>query len=259
MALDLNPLLCFATKRIVSGEALALWEFPLAPRGTFDGAVSRTLSAPAPAKDNFHVVLADALRAPFPAGTFDIVITPWLIDIVQDPPAAFAARINRLLRGGGTWINFGSLAFARQDPAERWSLEEVLALVESAGFTAPTWSEAEIPYLCSPASRHGRRERVVTFAAHKRADAAAVPRHEALPDWIARGTTAVPLAPSFQRQAGTVGIHAFIMSLIDGRRSLKDMARVLEERGLMPRAEAEGALRSFLTTMYDESRRPRGL
>jgi hypothetical protein len=51
----------------------------------------------------------------------------------------------------------------------------------------------------------------------------------------------------------TTRMHAFIMSLIDGKRSLKDMARVMEEQRLMPRQEAESALRGFLVKMYDEA------
>jgi hypothetical protein len=43
------------------------------------------------------------------------------------------------------------------------------------------------------------------------------------------------------------------MSLIDGKRSIKDMAIVLESQKLMTREEAEPAIRSFLTKMYDDS------
>ena len=62
-------------------------------------------------------MLADALRPPFAEGAFDTVVTPWLIDIVSENLTVFAARINRLLKEGGRWVNFGSLAFA--EPACR--------------------------------------------------------------------------------------------------------------------------------------------
>jgi len=38
-----------------------------------------------------------------------------------------------------------------------------------------------------------------------------------------------------------------------------DMARLLAEQRLMTRDEAEPAIRSFLTKMYEESQRPPGL
>jgi hypothetical protein len=45
------------------------------------------------------------------------------------------------------------------------------------------------------------------------------------------------------------------MTLIDGRRSIKDMAQVLAEQRLMERGEAEDAIRTFLVKMYDDARR----
>ena len=82
-----------------------------------------------------------------------------------------------------------------------------------------------------------------------------MPRHEALPEWLVRGTEPVPLGDSFRSQAAATRIHAFLMSLIDGRRSVKDMAKLVVEQRLMSAAEAEPAIRSFLIKMYDDSRR----
>jgi hypothetical protein len=43
------------------------------------------------------------------------------------------------------------------------------------------------------------------------------------------------------------------MSLIDGKRSLNDMAAVLEAQRLMPRDEAAAAIRLFLIRMYEDA------
>jgi glycerol-3-phosphate O-acyltransferase len=109
--------------------------------------------------------------------------------------------------------------------------------------------------MCSPASRHGRRELAFTFAASKSDDAMSAPRHKALPDWIVTGREPVPLLPSFRTQALTTQIYSFVMSLVDGRRSIADMAAILEDRKLMTRNEAEPAIRNFLSRMYDDSQR----
>ena len=53
-------------------------------------------------------------------------------------------------------------------------------------------------------------------------------------------------------------IYSFIMSLIDGKRSIKDMAAVLEKQRLMTRDEAIPAIRTFLTKMYDDSQQQSG-
>lgn len=206
-------------------------------------------------RPGFHLVLADALRLPFRKGCFDTVLTPWLVDIVPEAFDALATRINGLLQPGGRWVNFGSLAFERPEPELRYSREEALAAVRDTGFAEPAVRETAIPYMCSPASRHGRRELALTFAAVKSAEVKPPPRHKALPDWLVTGKEPVPLAPSFRTQALTTRIYAHVMSLIDGRRTIEDMAVLLEQQRLMTRDEAIPAIRNFLMRMYDDSLR----
>lgn len=255
VALDFNPLLVFAAERIRQGETVALYEFPMAPRQLSDCALRRDLAAEEPARDGLSYVLADALRPPFAAQRFDTVITPWLVDILPGGFASFAQRVNRLLAENGRWINFGSLNFHSRDPADQYSLDECLEAVQAAGFGALETAQTELPYLCSPASRHGRRELVLSWSASKTRKAGRPPRYEALPDWLVEGKDPVPLLDAFKTQALSTRIHAFIMSLIDGKRSLRDIADVLAENRLMQRSEAEASLRAFLLKMYDDSRR----
>ena len=258
VAMDFNPLLVLVAKSVMQGENPELYEFPIAPKSLEDFAVRRTLSAPEPVRDNFHLVFGDALRPPFAAASFDTVITPWLIDIVNEPLPIQAARINSLLKPEGRWINFGSLAFDHPERARRYSTEETLAIVAEAGFAPPHTREQSIPYMCSPASRHGRRESVFTFAARKTSDVDAPARHKALPDWIVTGKEPVPLLQSFRSQAMSTQIYSYIMTLIDGKRTIADMALILEQQKLMTRQEAEPALRVFLSRMYDDSQRNSG-
>ena len=53
-----------------------MYEFPIAPKSLEDDAVKRTLKAPEKTNEEFHLVLGDALRAPFAAQSFDTVVTP---------------------------------------------------------------------------------------------------------------------------------------------------------------------------------------
>jgi ubiquinone/menaquinone biosynthesis C-methylase UbiE/uncharacterized protein YbaR (Trm112 family) len=255
VALDFNPMLLLVAKKVAAGEQLKMHEFPIAPRSLEDDAVLRTLSAPEIAGDGFELVLGDALRPPFAAGSFDTVVTPWLIDIITEDLSVFAARINKLLKKEGRWINFGSLAFHAPGRAERYSPEETKAIVAESGFSDPYVSEATIPYMCSPASRHARQERVFTFSAWKERKVDNPARHRALPDWIVTGKEAVPLLQSFRTQAMTTQIYSFMMSLVDGKRSIEEMAVVLQKQGLMSKEEAVPAIRNFLTRMYDDAQK----
>jgi SAM-dependent methyltransferase/uncharacterized protein YbaR (Trm112 family) len=258
VAMDFNPLLMLVAKAVTSGKNLSLYEFPIAPLALDDDAVLRKLTAPEVVDENFHLVLGDALRAPFPDGSFDTIVTPWLIDIINEDLPELSARINNLLKDNGRWVNFGSLAFANPERARCYSPEETKAIVSESGFSDPYVSQATIPYMSSPASRHGRQERVFSFSAYKERSVDKPVRHVALPDWIVTGKEPVPLTPSFRQQAMTTQIYSFIMSLIDGKRSIKDMAVVLENQKLMTKEEAEPAIRSFMTKMYDDSKKQSG-
>jgi len=257
-ALDFNPLLLLAAERIVRGARVALTEFPIAPKSLDDVAVERSLEAPAPVDGSLRLVLADADRPPFAAAAFDCVLAPWFVDVADEALPSLARRVNALLAPGGRFVVFGSLAFEHADPARRYSKAEVLEHIAAAGFRIVHDAERAMPYMCAPGSRHARREIVATIAGVKTASVAAPLAREPLPAWLVDSTRPVPLTTAFQTQAFTTRIYAFLMSLIDGRRSIDDMAALMEKQKLMPAAEARASIHAFLTKMFDESQAPPG-
>ena len=254
-AVDFNPLLMLIAKNMIAGETLELYEFPIAPLNADCIARKQTLTRPDIATGSIECVLADVLRPPFAANSADVVVTPWLIDIISEDLPIFATRINALLKPGGRWINFGSLAFEHAARSRRYGPDEVTDIVAASGFDAPTIRESTIPYMCSPLSRHGRQETTFTFAAEKSTKTKKPQRHKALPDWLVVGNEPVPLTQSFSTQAMTSRIYTFIMSLIDGKRTIDEMADILEQQQLMPRKEAIPAIRNFLIRMHEDSQR----
>ena len=255
VASDFNPLLMLAAAKIVRGESVKLHEFPTAPKTSNDMACARELHAPEPAGDKFHLVLANALRAPFRAGSFDTLVTPWLVDILPESLHRQARRWNRLLAEGGRWVWFGSHAFRSGQLRDCLGLDESIEIIEQSGFSAPEVIEAEIPYMVSPADRLGRQEQVVVISAQKVKDLKAPARHVALPDWLVKSDQPVPNTEAFQVQAMSTRIHTFIMAMIDGNRSIDDMAQLMEEQRLMTREEAVSAIRGFLIRMHEDSER----
>ena len=252
VALDFNPLFMLAAQRILAGQALELYEFPIAPRTIDDHAVLRRLSAPAVAAPGLELLLADASAPPFQAGVFDLVLTPWFIDVAGEPIAVQLRRINRLLAPGGHWINHGSLAFANGSPADALSLEELLESLTYSGFARAEANEAQLPYLASPASRHARLETVITFAARKERDVEAVAAGRALPDWLRQIDLPVPALPQFRAQSLSTRVYAFLLAMIDGERTIRDMARLMEQQKLMTAADAEPAIRRFLARVLEQ-------
>jgi hypothetical protein len=109
--------------------------------------------------------------------------------------------------------------------------------------------------MCSPSSRHGRLEEVLAWSARKTRHEKKLQAYQALPEWIVRGTAPIPLTRGVQTQAASSQVHGFLLSLIDGRRSLRDIAKIAVERRLLQPHEAEATIRNFLIKMAEESRR----
>ena len=181
-------------------------------------------------------------------------MTPWLIDIIDEDLEDFARRLNGWLRPGGRWVNSGSLSFTGDEPARRYALEEVLEIVAAAGFAPVEVREDVVPYLCSPASRHGRQERVVTFCATKREEAGEPSGRRSRPEWLVRPDLPVPLLPELATRQLELRVLAHVAALVDGRRSVRDVAQVLVDQRLMSAAEAEPAVRGFLGRLHAEAR-----
>ena len=253
VALDFNPLFLLAAARILGGAALELYEFPIAPRSIADHAVLRRHLAPQLPSPGLELVIADATAPPFLPGSFDLVLTPWFVDVAGESVNRIARRINALLAAGGTWINHGSLAFAEAAPVDALSLEELLEELPASGFACTTARESRQPYLCSPASRHGRQETVITFAARKERDAGPPAPGRPIPEWLGRSDLPVPLLPQFRAQSLTMRVYAFLLAMIDGERTIRDMARLMEQQKLMTAEDAEPAIRRFLSRALEQA------
>jgi len=257
VVLDFNPLFLLAASRILAGEALELYEFPISPRNIDDHAVLRRHVAPERPGPGFQLLLADASAPPFLPGRFDTLLTPWFIDVAGEPVTRLLARINAQLSPGGLWIHHGSLAFADAAPGDAPSLEELVASLPAQGFEAAYVAEARQPYLGSPASRHARMESVVTLAARKLRDVAAPAPGRVLPEWILRTDLPVPALPQYRAQALSTRVYAFLLAMIDGERTIRDMARLMEQQKLMPADDAVPAICRFLArALQDPDRRP---
>lgn len=256
VALDFNPLFLLAAARILGGGALDLYEFPIAPCSIADHAVLRRHVAPQSPSPGLELVLADASAPPFLPGSFDLVLAPWFLDVAGESVSHVARRINAVLAPGGYWIHHGSLAFAEAAPADALSLEELLEQLPASGFAPAIARESRLPYLCSPASRHGRQETVITFAARKERDVNPVAPGRTIPEWLGRSDLPVPQLPQFRAQSLSTRVYAFLLAMIDGERTIRDMARLMEQQKLMTAEDAEPAIRRFLARALEQADHP---
>lgn len=234
VALDFNPLLLLLASRVVQGESVSAYEFPLSPIDEAHYAVAQECAAPEAVMDRkLRFVLGDAMSPPFAPASFDTIVTPWLLDILPQDLSVFLPQINRLLPDGGLWINTGTLAFFHADPCRRYSEAEVLELIEEAGFEVTSLNHRNLPYLCSPHSGHGRTERIVTFSARKVRDVIPGHRRGHLPDWAQDPSLPIPSTMTSTLNATSQLLKAQVLAAIDGKRSINAIAvMVAREYGL---------------------------
>ena len=256
VAFDINPFLFLAARKILKGQSLTLYEFPMAPREREGFAIARKCKrVEGEVRAGFHLVHADALNAPAKSASFDAALTPWFIDIVPQDFRDFARRVNHVLRMGGTWVNFGSLAFFHRSQAMCYSRGEALKVLEGSGFRVLSVNEDLIPYLHSPASCQERWERVFCFAVEKIADVPAPAPFGFLPEWLTDHDIIVPLLPEFERLILVNRTYADIVSLVDGRRSVAQVAAVLAPQLALTPEFTCGVVAALLTNVYESTLR----
>jgi SAM-dependent methyltransferase len=254
-AADINPLLLLVAQAMYSGASLELYEFPVAPRDAASHALLRRLTAPRAAPPGLTLVAADARQPALRSAAYDTVVTPWLVDVVDADLDQTVAAVNRLLRPGGRWICTGTLFFAGRAAEHSHASDEVREVAVEGGFRVGDWSERQVPYLASPASRHARLEQVVTFVATKEREAAPV-RRDSTPDWALDPARPIPLLPAVAQRTLALRVEGYVASLVDGRRSLQDIAAQLAADRLLPADEALGLVRGFVLRLHEDAARP---
>ncbi len=252
IALDANPLLLEIASRVISGSSVALHEFPVAPLNAAASAVGQLCAAPeALAGDDFLFVCADALSPPFAPESVDTVVTPWLIDIIPQNLVTLLSKINRLLPNGGTWVNTGSLAFFNDDAACRYSEEEVVTLIENAGFELLATERRRVPYLQSPHGAYGRVECILSFVARKTASFDEPAYDAYLPRWILDTNESVPAGSDTAIGASNHLLKAHVLSSVDGKRTINQISRFIARQYGLGRNETLRAVRRVLIDAWE--------
>jgi uncharacterized protein YbaR (Trm112 family) len=253
VTLDINPLLLLVGRKAMFGGGIKLYEFSPDPRGIDHFTVEHELRAEGGAPERFFQVLADAFSPPFRPGQFDTVITPWFIDIVPVDIRESLALIHGLLAPGGRWVNYGPLSYQADRPHNlRYSHEELYELMPLAGFQLrgePVTTR--IDFMHSRAAARAKVVDVVNFSA-RRTELGAAPVPEGSPPaWLMLPHLPVPRFPGLDGYKPDHPMLVYLVGLIDGQRTLQDMARkMIDEHGARPDAALTG-VRAMFGVIFD--------
>jgi SAM-dependent methyltransferase/uncharacterized protein YbaR (Trm112 family) len=249
-ALDLNPLPLLVAERLRLGETVTLPEFPVAPHSLDDVVIERALRGPALVQAGFSFLFADAQKPPFAEGSLDTVLTSWFIDATDRSVRQTAAAINRVLRPGGVWLNLGPLRF-KEALAVNFSIEEVWDIASDSSFELLRRERDEVPYFDSPVSGARRFETVFSFAARKVGTVAPSAELDSPRPWLADLSLPVPLTPELAQLGQKSIFVGSVITLIDGARSLTDIAGEMQRLWGFDQARIIQQLRAFFASLAD--------
>ncbi len=238
---------CF--QRICWGEGVELVEFPAPRLGDENLAHEHKLMAPSLAREGLVFHLGDLNYLPYRPESFDLIITPWIIDLIPSTLPFLISNISSLLNPQGQWINFGPYSLPSDIPARyRWSQNEIRGFIEEVGLEnfEETWEQVE--YLKSPHTSLTRQERMWTFSCTKlESTGLSIQRPQLKESWLIHHDHAIPLSSKVQMSLMTHKVPARVFELINGKRSLNQIARVIMQEFQMSEAEAQQALVHFLS------------
>ncbi|MFK7872444.1 MAG: hypothetical protein AB8C84_04635 [Oligoflexales bacterium] len=229
IATDLNPFLLWVSKKMTSYQSMSLKEFPLSPKKLDDAAQSWKCRAPARSREGLSFILHNAFEPGFKDESFQVVLTPWFLDIVHEDLLDSAIMVNRLLPEGGVWLNLGSMAFFHEDKAKCYSRQEVIEVIQEAGFEVLKTLEKDIPYMNSPSSCQKRYENVFSFAARKLKTIKSQPKESLDPVWLQDIQKPIERLSAFEEVGLSQKFVAQILGCIDGKKSIFDLAGLLAE------------------------------
>lgn len=250
--LDLNPLLTRIGALACEGESTELTELPRFPLSVEDAVVDHTLAPPEAVPHGPVFLLGDAFAPPFEDETFDLLVTPWFVDIVPEVFSALAARLARQLAPEGRWVSFGPLSFERQGPADRLTPEEVADVLEASGWEVLQAGTETVKYLHSPHAMPRRNEEVFAFEARRPAALGDVAPFVFYPEWMTDPRQPIPADPRFDAMRAERIFDVEILKCIDGRTTIEDLVVILASQYGLAEDRCRATVERFFARWFEE-------
>ena len=231
VALDSNPLLLIVADTLIKQRrSFELSEFKTFPQ--MEKKLNQTWAIEPPVdegnlRDSWFALGANAWNPPLQPSSFDLIVTPWFIDVNGGDVRDTIGLISHLLAPGGRWVNSGPLLFTRHLPLEqKYHSDEIRDFIRLSGFELEQESVTQVDHLDSPLEVRKQHEQLWTFSAKapKNPLKQAFQPGAEIP-WLIMHHLSIPqyaYQPSQQHPL----IHA-ILDLIDGQRSINEISLLI--------------------------------
>lgn len=241
VALDFNPVLSLVPYYLIRKRAtISSVEIRRFPRFGLPTLHHWQLKCPEHEQtlhDTWYPLIADAWSMPFADNAFDLVITPWFLDINGRDVKELIPLVEKTLVPGGYWLNYGPFLYRQETPEhEKYTSAEIREFLALSRFELLYQAFNTQPYIHSPLSERGRLEESWCFLAQAPknklhlADAGDFKERsidpEQVPPWLVMKHLPVP---RFNRSQFPPELSS-IAQLIDGKRSVNDIVAILAQR-----------------------------
>lgn len=248
VAIDINPLLLLAASKINSGEKLNGIFPTFAPKDRMKPALEIELATPSGPAKNLEFAFADVYALPFKRESFDLVVTPWLVDILPRSFSHLTSSIAQIVKPHGKWINLGAWFFNFQNEEDNISLDEAIEIGDQTGWKSLRSQLIETPYLQSAVDSHRRYETMTGFLWERTPQQVAYDPRWRVSDkveWIRDPNLPIPRLPAFAQSIESLSTMSWVLSQVDGKRTLKDLSDILAAQSGLETEAAREALESF--------------
>ncbi len=230
LAVDSNPLLLAAADELVKQQTpLHFGEFKLFPQAAFPTTQTHAITPPENATsnaDNWFLMGANVWNLPLLKNNFDLILTPWFIDVNGGDIRDLIGIIYNLLTPEGSWLNTGPLLFTRHLPLQlKYSHTEIKEFIELTNMEILAEQIDQVQYLISPMEARLREEQVWSFIATKIRGSKSKHAPGVLAPWLVMHHLPIPQMHFHLTQPHPL-IEA-IVAMIDGEKSINSISNIL--------------------------------
>lgn len=265
-ATDINPVLLLAGNQLIrKRQGFEFFELNSFPQIGFPDSQSHQLKPPADPRqkrDGWIPMAADMWRMPIKPQSMDLVVTSWLLDVHGGDNRDVIGLIKQWLKPGGLWLNTGPLLYPRHQPFDqKYDREELLALMELAGFSLSNERLDLDPHLVSPINARQQTEQVWSFCARAltESEASQAARNAAqtlplaTPAWLLLPHLPVPIMEFIPAEPHPM--IDLVLALVDGHRSINDIVFAVIPQ-LPPEVNAKAAVISLFGELLETKYAP---
>lgn len=231
LAVDSNPLLLAAADELIRQQnPLQFSEFKLFPQAAFPTTKTQAIAPPentASNADNWFLLGANVWNLPLLKNSFDLILTPWFIDVNGGDVRDLIGIIHNLLAPKGSWLNTGPLLFTRHLPLQlKYSHTEIREFIGLTNMEILEESIDQAQYLISPMEARFREEQVWSFiATNTDSSKSVLPTPGILAPWLTMHHLPIPHMHFPVTQPHPL-IEA-IIAMIDGEKSINSISAIL--------------------------------